>query len=546
MKTVLVIPFRVDYFSAKPLNGVPLYRLTLERMLARPDLFAEVILAAADEEETHVFVETRIKPEFPGLRVVYGDPGDMTARIHRAAADSAAEVVARGSLAQPLWHEELTAEMLGDFRRRRQSVDFLFQDKLPAGFSFDFIKKEHLGLLVGRYRHYPTYLRIDAEPRRIRVGEYLPPLHPYLWHYPANLVVSSHLELLVIGRLLHQPPRTWAGWSRRLAAATRLLLDRTVSAGQLQRYVKRDVNGGIATQPEAEVLRRKKEPRLLLISEPTIGDTLTIARLARHLMRRLPRLRVELLVDPGVYPLARHFRGLSAVTPFSWEALAEGKRSADLTVNLMDIDMTRRGEAKPERYASRFHPAGVPWGLDDVYAVPAEQRRWARTWLAGLARDARRPLIAFAPFAANEQRSWTVDSARRFTALLVERGFQPIVLHTARLFDVPGALYPPPPPLEALPAVLAEARALVAVDTGAVHLALAVHTPVFVLGFAVPGYATPYRREKYLVAGEGVDCPCFYQSGGSCRRCREALTPEYVLAEFQEWLDGVQGGDRHE
>ena len=86
------------------------------------------------------------------------------------------------------------------------------------------------------------------------------------------------------------------------------------------------------------------------------------------------------------------------------------------------------------------------------------------------------------------------------------------------------------------------ARLVVAADTGPLHLACAVGTPVVALfgptvrafGFA-PRVAAPEAASAVVLEVEGLSCrPCTAIGGPTCPkghfRCMQAITPEQVLA----------------
>ncbi len=88
--------------------------------------------------------------------------------------------------------------------------------------------------------------------------------------------------------------------------------------------------------------------------------------------------------------------------------------------------------------------------------------------------------------------------------------------------------------LPALVLALKKAKSVVSVDTGTMHLAMALGTPVIALfGPSIPGLTGPYSSKvPYRVLSSGIDCqPCYRTSlYKQCvfNRCMQALKPDLV------------------
>jgi len=95
--------------------------------------------------------------------------------------------------------------------------------------------------------------------------------------------------------------------------------------------------------------------------------------------------------------------------------------------------------------------------------------------------------------------------------------------------------------LQALVVTLEKAKSVVSVDTGTMHLAMALGTPVIALfGPSIPGLTGPYSsRVPYRVLSSGIDCqPCYQTSlHKQCvfNRCMQELGPDLVY----DALEGI-------
>jgi ADP-heptose:LPS heptosyltransferase len=116
-------------------------------------------------------------------------------------------------------------------------------------------------------------------------------------------------------------------------------------------------------------------------------------------------------------------------------------------------------------------------------------------------------------------------------------------LHFASLLDLPGVHSLFGSSLPTLATALRNARCLVSVDTGTMHLAAALRTPVVALfGPGSPKLTGPYSRQGiHRILTSGVDCqPCVRtpeQKKCHFNRCMSELAPEKVFAEIQSLME---------
>lgn len=331
-------------------------------------------------------------------------------------------------------------------------------------------------------------------------------------------------------------------------------------------------------------------PRILLIRFSSLGDVLLTTPLIRVLRARHPAATLSALTKQAWAPLLSanpHLDEVIAVAPGqSLVPLARALRAARFT-HLVDLHGSvrtrvlrllvpgswggfdaRRGPRRrlirdhQDEYADRVpvaeryfeaataldvRPDGGP---AELFASPAAEAR-AEAWLArtGIDRDA--PLIALIPGAAHATKRWPVRHWRRLASELVRRGCAVAVVGGSgdrllaaeiatsagrRAASAAGEL-----DLQASGALLRRARAAVSGDTGPMHLAAAVGTPVVALfGPTVEQFGFfPYRAEAAVLERPLPCRPCSSKGGPACplghHQCMEEIVPEDVLSRLTEF-----------
>ncbi len=195
----------------------------------------------------------------------------------------------------------------------------------------------------------------------------------------------------------------------------------------------------------------------------------------------------------------------------------------------------------PQRYAiGLYDKKDVPSAeeLRPRIFLSDEEKAWAREKLAPL-RDGNAPLVALHPFATHEAKTWPMEAWTRFAALLRQNGVRyfwvglgeglPEAEASRSFINDTG--------LRELSALIGAADALVTGDSGPMHIATAVDTPVLAMfgptcrewGFFPSG---PRDRVVQL----DMPCrPCSLHGSGSCPKgnaCIEGITPERMLDEL--------------
>jgi ADP-heptose:LPS heptosyltransferase len=177
------------------------------------------------------------------------------------------------------------------------------------------------------------------------------------------------------------------------------------------------------------------------------------------------------------------------------------------------------------------------------------ERAWAKSFLANLTADAvqKSPVarVALHPYAAHASKAWPEEHWRALVRMLDERRIPWVLvgrgakLFPARAEDAAGATG-----LRESAALLAASSVLVTGDSGPMHLAAAVGTPV--VGLFGPtvrawGFYPTGRRDTVLEAD--LPCrPCSLHGKKACPRaveCLASLRPETVLAELVPYLSGT-------
>ena len=92
--------------------------------------------------------------------------------------------------------------------------------------------------------------------------------------------------------------------------------------------------------------------------------------------------------------------------------------------------------------------------------------------------------------------------------------------------------------LRQLLAILAHARLAFGPDSGALHLAAALGTPVVSLwGATSPARSTPFGCDALVVSGSAPCAPCFLATCPIGRLCMRAISVETVVARSTAGFD---------
>ncbi len=347
-------------------------------------------------------------------------------------------------------------------------------------------------------------------------------------------------------------------------------------------------------------------PDILLVRFSAIGDLLLTTPLIRTLRARYPDARltfvtrqrfasllcdnrhlneiVELPDGESVWRLAGQLKGrrfthrldlhgslrsraLRTLVPGAWTGYSKRRLARALLIRTKQ-DRYRDEVPVAERYFEAARAAGLdvqPDGSGLELTPSSSARDAADAWLAASGARGDRPVVALAPGAAHATKRWPADHWRALASRLLAADLDLVLVGgpddraTAagigssigpttggRLVDATGALA-----LQETGAVLARAAALVSGDTGIMHMATAVGTPVVALfGPTVGQFGFFPYRARATVLERDLHCrPCSAQGGTICplghHRCLGEILPDAVFAAVSQALGGViaRGGD---
>lgn len=203
----------------------------------------------------------------------------------------------------------------------------------------------------------------------------------------------------------------------------------------------------------------------------------------------------------------------------------------------------------PQRYALAVEktPPPVSALVPAMYVQDAE-REWAKSFLANLSGDdvlrKTAARVALHPFAAHRDKAWPKENFTALCALIERSGLEWLVIGTGEaLFPGDERDLTNRTSLRQSAALLACCAALVTGDSGPMHMATAVGTPV--IGLFGPttrewGFYPSGARDRVLE--KELDCrPCSLHGKKPCARggeCLAAIRPEDVMTVLEAVLSG--------
>lgn len=301
-----------------------------------------------------------------------------------------------------------------------------------------------------------------------------------------------------------------------------------------------------ARHPAAEITyltRPAFEP--LVASHPAGPEVLTFDPRSEPLPALAARLRARqfshLLDLHGV----TRTRLLRLLVPGNWRGYSKRRIDRWFLVRTKLDRYPRPIVPEPERFFEAARDLDVvPDGLPAEIGVSASAADEAGRWMARAGLGTR-PLVALAPGAAHFTKRWPVEYWSQLAARLTEAGREVIVLtgddYTAagsaiaeaggaHAVATNGALG-----LQSTAAVIRSAERFIGGDTGLMHMATAVGTPVVALfGPTVAQFGFMPYAAKARVLELPLECrPCSAQGGPTCPRgdhaCLRGLTVQMAL-----------------
>jgi len=286
------------------------------------------------------------------------------------------------------------------------------------------------------------------------------------------------------------------------------------------------------------VTKRAMAP--LVADNPHLSDVVTLepSESVRHLAARLEALGPSHGLD--LHGSLRS-RALRLLVSCRWAGYRKRKLARALLI-ATKVDVYGKHVPVPERYFEAARHLDVqPDGGPPEFALGAPARARVAQWLTAQ-RLGDAPLAALAPGAAHATKRWPVAHWDQLAARLRAAGMTPVVLGgpddrplaaqlAAHAVSAAGEFS-----LQETGALLARARVLVSNDTGVMHMATGVGTPVVALfGPTVDAFGFFPYSTRATVLQRALDCrPCSAMGSARCpmghHRCLVDIAPTEVAA----------------
>lgn len=296
-----------------------------------------------------------------------------------------------------------------------------------------------------------------------------------------------------------------------------------------------------ARHPDAEIVFVTKHAMAPLVADnPHLSRVVTLAphEPVQALARRLAALRPTRGLD--LHGSLRS-AALRLLVRCPWRGYSKRKLARGVLVSTK-IDLYFRRIPVAERYFEAARGLGVrPDGGPPEFHLGAAARERAAQWLGERGLDAR-PLAVLAPGAAHFTKRWPHERWLALAQRLRDRGYALMAVGGPEDRAAAEALVPLAEnaagafTLQETGAALARARVAVTGDTGVMHMATAVGTPVVALfGPTVQQFGFFPYRAKATVLERRLDCrPCSTMGGPTCpmghHRCLRDIGPDEVAA----------------
>ena len=338
--------------------------------------------------------------------------------------------------------------------------------------------------------------------------------------------------------------------------------------------------------------------RLLVLSPNWLGDAVMALPAIADVRRRFPAARLIVAARRSVADLFTMVPGIDQVVTLEWKGKLQERRAlrqdtaalvaleADAAVLLPNafsaawlvsragirerwgygadfrrlllsraVSRPRRSMHQAEYYQHLVRQLGMDSGpLEPAVHVPDDVIVGARMLLNSRNWDSSRPLIAVAPGAAyGTAKRWLPEHYATLVSNLIQSGAQCVLVgsrgdiettnwirrlvpdNQRDVLDLTGITS-----LSLLVGLMAIARAFVSNDSGAMHLAAAVGTPVTAIFGPTREYETrplPRAGARVQVLIHEVWCrPCMLRECPIDHRCMKGLSPNRVLASVRELM----------
>lgn len=334
-----------------------------------------------------------------------------------------------------------------------------------------------------------------------------------------------------------------------------------------------------------------QSPNILAVRFSSIGDVLLTTPLLRAIRHRHPAARLTVLTKQTYAPLLSHnpnvSQVLAATANQSLPRLAAELRSARYT-HLLDLHDSVRTRALrilvPGRWSSypkhrlaraalihgkrnfyrdtrpvaeRYFDAArhlevVPDGQPPDFFLAPDAEQEVAEWFSGGTLLPDRPTIAIAPGAAHATKRWPVEHWAQLVHRVAARGMQVVIVGSAEDTAVAAAIGQGSGSgvanvagrfgLQSTGALLRRSVAVVSGDTGVMHMATAVGTPVIALfGPTVRAFGFFPYADRAQVLELGLTCrPCSSKGGPRCplghHLCLRSISPDAVYQALSRTL----------
>jgi lipopolysaccharide heptosyltransferase II len=328
--------------------------------------------------------------------------------------------------------------------------------------------------------------------------------------------------------------------------------------------------------------------RILIILHGAIGDVTLALPLVNRLRRGYPQARIVWAVEPTAAPLLLHHSAVDEVLVFDrprgMPAFLRFLRQVrtlhpDLVLDLqrhLKSGIVSRASGAPLRLGfHRRNAREANWlfnthTLEPMPHLSPKLQQFLRfaDWLGledapitfglrlteveeqrvdELLADVASPFVVAFVGASWESKLWFPDRTAAAAAALTARGLSVVLVGGpddvqfaegvtaaagAPVLNLAGRVS-----LRDLIGIFGRARAAFGADTGPMHIAAAVGTPVISLwGATSPARSAPWGNESLVIAGTAVCSPCYLRRCPIGRVCMQSISVETVVARIVEAL----------
>lgn len=324
-------------------------------------------------------------------------------------------------------------------------------------------------------------------------------------------------------------------------------------------------------------------PNILVVRFSSIGDILLTTPLLRAIRHTHPSGRITFLTKRAYLPLLSHnphvdriiglapgrsllslaaelrgdrysdlldlhdnlrSRALRLLVPGRWRGYPKHRMARALLVRAKRNRYRDRRPVAERYFSAARHLQVLPDGKPPDFFVGPEATDEANAWLRSVGLDGAPSLLAIAPGAAHATKRWPAEHWQRLIERMVHEGHRVAIAGGPDDASLAQQLAAPFPGqvasaagtfgLQVTGALLKRARALVSGDTGVMHMASAVGTPVVALfGPTVEAFGFfPYTSQASVVELPLPCRPCSTQGGPRCplghHRCMVDMEPAAV------------------